>query len=195
MPQDTLAILQQYLSSSAMLWEDDFSSVLGYLLLSKSAEELADIADANGEIANRLWKSRLSCAAFSEFCAQNKSRDITYTRMSRLLLHLILNHTIADYEHGKNIDYIPYLRVLGFRRTSSALLGEIKEKSSIPLISKLANASDILSPHAMQMLEKDIFAADLYELTASHKYNTAFSPHTKKSTTPRSEYSREIVLM
>lgn len=195
MPQAALAILQEYLSSSTMLEDDDFSSILGYLLLSRSPKEIAEIADSNEEIASRLLKNRFRCTSFSEFCALNKSRDITYTRMSRILLHLLLNHTNADYEQGKNLDYIPYLRILGFRRASSPLLGSIKKEASVPLISKLANASDLLLPHAMWMLEKDIFASDLYEQIVSHKYNTVFSSSAKKSTIPRSEYTHEIVLI
>lgn len=186
MPQDVLKILEEYLSSCSLLQADDFSSILSYLLLSKSIAGLTETADCNTEIANRLWKNRFKCTSFSEFCASNKSRDITYTRMSRILLHLILNITDTDYIHGKDLDYIPYLRILGFRRDSSALLRTLKETSCIPLISKLADASGLLAPEAHTMLEKDIFAADLYEQMLSQK---------TKKTTSRSEYTREIVIL
>lgn len=186
MPQDVLIIIEEYLSSCSLLQADDFSSILSYLLLSKSIAQLAEIADCNAEIANRLRKNRFKCTSFSEFCASNKSRDITYTRMSRILLHLILNITDTDYKRGKDLDYIPYLRILGFRRESSALLRTLKESSCVPLISKLADASGLLAPDAHTMLEKDIFAANLYEQVLSQK---------TKKTTSRSEYTREIVIL
>lgn len=185
-PQDVLGILEEYLSSCPLLQADDFSSILSYLLLSKSPSEIAGIADSNEEIANRLFKNRFQCSSFSRFCALNKSRDITYTRVSRILLHLILNITDTDYEHGKALDYIPYLRILGFRRDSSALFRRIKETTCVPLISKLAATPDLLASNALWMLEKDIFAADLYEQTISQK---------AKKTTSRSEYTREIVIL
>lgn len=186
MPQDVVKIIEEYLSSCSLLQTDDFSSILSYLLLSKSPSEIADIADSNEEIANRLFKNRFQYSSFSQFCTLNKSRDITYTRMSRILLHLILNITDTDYKRGKDLDYIPYLRILGFRRDSSALLRTLKEASCVPLIPKLADASDLLTQDALGMLEKDIFAANLYELTLSHK---------TKKTTSRSEYTREIVIL
>ncbi len=185
-PQTAFEILEKSLSDVPPLQEDDFSSILSYLLLSKPLTELAEIADCNNEIANRLWKNRFNCTTFSEFCAYNKSRDITYTRMSRILIHLILNITSADYEYAKALDYIPYLRVLGFRRDSSTLLRALKESATVPLISKLTAAPNLLTQEALRMLEKDIFAANLYEQTLSQK---------AKTTTPRNEYTREIVIL
>lgn len=186
MPQSALEILGNYLSDFPLLRADDFSSILSYLLLSTSAAELSEVADCSEEIANRLWKNRFKCTTFTDFCASNKSRDITYTRMSRILTHLILNITSADYECAKALDYIPYLRISGFRRDSSALFRTLKEKASAPLISKLAAAPDLLSQEALRILEKDIFAANLYEQFVSQK---------AKTTTPRNEYSREIVIL
>lgn len=195
MPVLAFNILNEYLTCSPTLCENDFSSILGYLLLSKSTTDLANIADCNKEIANRLIKNRFEYTTFSDFCTLNKSRDITHTRMSRILLHLLLSITDSDYTNGKSLDYIPYLRSLGFRRDSSELLSMIKKEASVPLISKLANATNVVPTNALWMLEKDIYAADLYEQTTSHKLNTACSYQTKKKTTPRSEYTREIVLM
>lgn len=186
MPAPALNILCEYLNSASLLCENDFSSILGYLLLSRSVTEIANVADSNEEIANRLVKNRFQYTTLSEFCALNKSRDITYTRMSRILLHLVLDIAGADCEKGKAMDYIPYLRMLGFRRGSASLLSEIKQNASVPLISKLANVSDTQTSDAMWMLKRDIFAADLYEQTVSRKI---------KKTTSRSEYTREIVII
>lgn len=186
MPQAALGVLENTLSDYPPLLADDFSSILGYLVLSKSIAELSEIADCSEKIANRLWKNRFRCTTFSDFCVCNKSRDITYTRMSRILMHLILNITSADYDYAKALDYIPYLRILGFRRDSSALFRALKDAASVPLISKLAAAPDILSQDALRMLETDIFASNLYEQIVSQK---------AKTTTPRNEYTREIVIL
>ena len=82
--------------------------------------------------------------------------------MSRILLHILLQLTKELETLGKELDFVPYARILGFRK-SGLLLSYIKESSSIPLISKLANAKKMLSPQAYALLEKDIFAADFYE--------------------------------
>ena len=183
MPAVAKEILISYLNSRPLVQTDDFSSVLGYRLLNTSKEELADIGDCNPDIANRIFKNRTQFSSFENFCELNKSKDTTYTRINRILLHLILGITNQDYIQAKSFDYIPYLRILGFRKDSSALLKGLKASASVPVISKLADASSLLSEDAMWLLEKDIFAADLYEQLCS----------IKKKTTPRSEYTREIV--
>lgn len=209
MPAPALAVLTDYLAKTPALWSDDFSPALGYLLLSATPEELAAYGDCNRDIANRLYKNRFSYRSLSQFCELNKSRDITYTRMSRILFHLLLGIRDKDYDIGKTQGYIPYLRILGFRRASSPLLSELKRRAAVPVISKLADAGALLSrntggrhsdgqhsdgrhepytgvlqkSYAAALLDLDIFAADLYEQTAAQK----------KGTTPRSEFTREIV--
>ena len=83
----------------------------------------------------------------------------------------------------KSDDYIYYARMLGFREESKELLTEIKNHSSIPLISKLADARNILTEQGLTMLESDIQAAHIYDTLVTEKYHAATT----------SEYSREIV--
>ena len=54
MPQEALAILQDYRADFPLLCADDFSGILGYLLLSSSATQLAQTADSSPEFANRM---------------------------------------------------------------------------------------------------------------------------------------------
>lgn len=162
MPQTALSVLKEYLATAPALDADCFSAQLGYQLLLHRADGFSNILDCNTEISNRLCKNSSKFSSFSEFCENNKSRDITYTRMSRILLHILLQLTKDLEALGKELDFVPYARILGFRK-SGQLLSYIKEASSIPLISKLANAQKLLSPQAYTLLEKDIFAADFYE--------------------------------
>jgi len=100
------------------------------------------------------------------------------------LLHLILDIKTCDYTFGKELDYIPYLRMLGFRKDSSALLKALKHCSVVPIISKLADATSFLSADAVMLLEKDIFAADLYSQVCANISNTS----------PNSEFTKNIIL-
>ena len=185
MPQEAFRIFSEYLASSTYLEADDFSGILNYLLLFYPAEALACFADCNIEIANRLKKNRSEFSSFTQFAALNQSRDITYARMSRIFTHILLHMTAEDYKQAKQLGYVPYLRPLGFKKSSSDVLGEIKKHTDIPLIGKLANARQTLSDDAFWLLEKDIFAADLYEQVLAQKNRTI----------PRNEYTREIVLL
>lgn len=215
MPAPAAALLRKSLSAMPALTEDDFSAVLGYRLLQISADELAAVGDCTAEIANRIVKNRASFSSFTAFASACKSRDITLTRMNRILLHTVLSLTDSDYRTFSAAGRIPYLRILGFRRASAPVLSRIKERAFVPLISRLADAPALLDENARSLLAKDIFAAELYEQTRQLKalqdigtpctadtvFRTDSGPHAQrtapvcKKTTPRSEYSREIVLV
>ena len=183
MPSSALTILKKHAADCALVHANDFSSILGYKLLTSDACILADIGDSNPDIANRILKNRMQFSSFEQFCELCKRKDMTYTRMSRVLLHLILNISNQDYSLGKELDYVPYLRILGFCKGSTALLKELKNTSHVPVISKLADASSLLNENTMALLEKDIFAADLYSQIVSYKSKT----HSQ------SEYTRNII--
>lgn len=195
MPQTVYDVLNSYLAENPPLFAEDFSCILSYLLLSASQESLAAVGDCTKAIANRIYKNRFCCHSFAEFCGQNKSRDVTYTRISRILLHILLNITNDDYIKFRAADYIPYLRILGFRRDAAELLTRLKANASVPIISKLASAPSQLSASAFSLLEKDIFAAELYDQIRFGKsfHNRELSVE-KKITPSRSEYTRKVVI-
>lgn len=197
MPPAAVSVLREYLSESPLLREDDFSSVLGYLLHLYAADPkgpenpLSRFGDSNTTIANRIIKHRYQFETFSQFCELCKSRNITYTRISRILLHTLLNITNDDYKNGEALDCIPYLRILGFRKKSAPLLTELKRTAKVPIISKPADASRILGKEALRMFERDVFAAELYERTRFEKRSRIPS----HPCAMRSEYAMGIVMV
>lgn len=185
MPTSAIEILIDYASNHSMVYSQDFSSILGYCLLTSTSNLLSHIGDSTPDIANRIYNNRMSYSSFEQFCDLTKSKDTTYTRISRILLHFILGITNELYIAGKALDYIPYLRILGFQKNASHLLKIIKISADVPLISKLADASSLLTKDTLMLLEKDIFAADLYEQICQNKSGNI----------PRSEYTRNIVIL
>lgn len=175
MPEPAFALFQDEIISGSLMDADDFSSILGYRILSCGKKELENVYDMTPEIANRIFKNRYNFSSFTQFCAQNKSRDITYTRISRILLHLILQMTQTDVKQYKEADFIPYLRILGFRKDASALLSALKKSAEVPVISKLSTALRTLDGTAKQMLEGDIFVSELYEQQKTGKTKDRFS--------------------
>lgn len=190
MPKKACMILLDYMKEFPLINEDDFSSMLKYKLLSAAPDGFEYYADCNRDLSNRMKGNLYQFRSFSGFCEQLKSKETTYSRFSRILLHILLNIYQKDYELGRELDYIPYLRVLGFRKAAALLLGQIKTKSKLPLLTKMANADKILndmySPDsfAHRMLTLDIFAADLYTSAV-----TGLS-----GSVARNEFNHEIVI-
>ena len=197
MPQEALSILQDYRADFPLLCADDFSSILGYLLLSSSASQLARTADSSLEFANRMRNQLPYYTSFSSFASRLKSKEMTLTRINRILLHSILGITSSDYACGNALDKIPYLRILGFRKSSAPLLAALKASAAVPLITRPSQAPKLLSPDAMQVFEHDVFAGNLYLQMRNQKGGAPVrtARMQEHDVLPASEYQRQIVIL
>ena len=197
MPQEALAILQDYRADFPLLCADDFSGILGYLLLSSSASQLARTADSSLEFANRMRNQLPYYTSFSSFASRLKSKEMTLTRINPILLHSILGITSSDYACGNALDKIPYLRILGFRKSSAPLLAALKVSAAVPLITRPSQAPKLLSPDAMRVFEHDVFAGNLYLQMRNQKGGTPLraARMQEHDVPPASEYQRQIVIL
>jgi len=129
-------------------------------------------ADVSEELANRILNKLNEFISYEQFCELLKTKEVTYTRISRALLHILLDIKNED------LNEIEYARVLGFRIADSEVLSQIKKQASIPLVTKLAAIDslvmDTLSEKAISMLKQDIYASDLYESIVTDKFGTPF---------------------
>lgn len=178
------AVLDALLTEDALtapLFADDLTGLLNYRLLSaiQKQEDLSQFSDLSPELAARLTKQALQFTPFGERIAQLKTRSYTYTRISRAMLHLILGMTTEQTAQAKVLDYAPYARILGFKKSAGPLLSHLREKSRIPLITKTADARNILSPEAMSILETDFYASHLYHSLLASKGRVIRNEYTK----------------
>ena len=167
--KDLLYILASHLpavthpayTGAVPVFVDDFSELLNAAVLQMQAT--FSIADLSPELAARLAKPPYCPLSFEERIQALKTRQLTYTRVSRALLHLALDMHEEDISRWKDEGYALYARILGFRRQSSPLLSCLHKKSSIPLITKMADAAQNLSPSALALLEQEVYASHLYQ--------------------------------
>ena len=167
--KDLLDILASHLpavthpayTGAVPVFVDDFSGLLNATVLQMQAT--FSIADLSPELAARLAKPPYFPLSFEERIQALKTRQLTYTRVSRALLHLVLGMREEDISRWKDEGYALYARILGFRRQSSPLLSCLHKKSSIPLITKMADAAQSLAPSALALLEQEVYASHLYQ--------------------------------
>ena len=167
--KDLLDILASHLpavthpayTGAVPVFVDDFSELLNAAVLQLQAT--FSIADLSPELAARLAKPPYFPLSFEERIQALKTRQLTYTRVSRALLHLVLGMREEDISRWKDEGYALYARILGFRRQSSPLLSCLHKKSSIPLITKMADAAQSLAPSALALLEQEVYASHLYQ--------------------------------
>ena len=176
--------------TKSALCADDFSGMLFYKLLSEKNSGYDAYLDVSSDLSDKIRKNLASFTTFSAFCENSlKSKDITLTRVYRSLLHILLSIKKEDLPAAA-----PYARILGFREASIEVFGCLS-KENIPLLSRLKDASFLLSPEALSCLSKDIFAAHLYEhVRMQHMLHKPHMLHMQKDDCPFvSEYSRPVI--
>ena len=180
MPWEAASLLTAWLEKRRPLCSDDFSTMLYYKLLTEKKYGYEKYLDLSPGLSDRIKKSLGQFTGFEAFCDLLKTKNITHARISRCLLHILLDIKKEDMSLGKSLGHTPYARILGFQRSAGPLLGALKAHASVPLISKLADAKRILPPDAARLLEKDILAGDIYKgalyagtgCTAPNEYTT-----------------------
>lgn len=167
MPDKAYAILAS--SVNNILSSDDFSHILHYKLLTEQTGSFYDYLDVSGELSDKISNHLEAFTGFEDFCSLLKSKDMTHTRISRCLFHILLGMTKNNISRYQSLDYTPYARILGFRKDAAPLLNAIKSNSSIPMITKLADTERYLPAEALSMLQEDIRMNRIYECTVAGK--------------------------
>lgn len=181
-PEQAYSILTEAYEKRYPIIADDYSLLLKYKLLTLNAVRLTEYMDVTPDLANRIMKCRNQFLSFRQFCELLKTKQLTYTRISRALLHILLEIRQIDLDAYRLHGFHGYARLLGFRKDSASFLSVLKEKSTVPLLTKLTAASSIEEPF-QTMLTQDIFASNLYESAITDKFHTPF----------KNEYEHQIV--
>lgn len=169
-PASSVPLFTEHYLKRYPIYTDDLSLLLKFKLLNETKSSLVQYLDVSTELANRILNMRNQFISFEQFCNALKTKEITYARISRALLHILLNIKKEDYLFS---GYHGYIHVLGFRKDSTQVLSEIKQHASLPLLTKLCS-TDSLTSRGLQMLNTDIFASDLYESIITEKFKTPF---------------------
>ena len=152
MPSDCADILVNCILGGHIVFPDDISEMLYYRLLTWKDKGFAQYSDCTKELSAKIVKNIYKYESFTQFCNLLKSKNLTYTRISRVLTHILLGIENDDFNICMDN---PYLRILGFKKSSGELMHLLKKRASTPIITKVADA-----PY--ELISKDIFAADLY---------------------------------
>lgn len=163
------------LENETFLIEDDFSLLLKYELMKNTPESLCAFSDMSPDLARRIYHHLNTFETFTQFAEQLKTKELTYTRICRALLHVLLNIP-SDLPAVSPA----YVRLLGFKKESSSFLRILQKNSDIPIITKAADYKKLLPKEAHSLFEKDLFASNLYETVKCNKKSTAFTNDLQK---------------
>ncbi len=168
-PKNVFEIMKDRQNISFPIVPDDFSEMLHYKLLSEKDSGFTQYIDVSSDLSDRIAKNVYQYKNYESFCDLLKTKNMTYTRISRCLLHILLDLKVDDTKSAPS-----YIRILGLNTRAGNLSKALKENCTLPLISKLADASKQLSDDAFALLKEDVFASNLYDTVLSHKFDSDF---------------------
>lgn len=139
LPASTMSIIEREIAAGRgpvkldQLWQSLFQQITIH-----SPQQLAQYYDMSEGLEYRFKKilPTLQNYSITDLMTALKTKRYTYTRLQRLIAHLLLGHTksvlsIAQLEQGPG-----YIRVLGFTDTGRELLRQMKKTASLPVITK-----------------------------------------------------------
>ena len=144
---------------------NDFSAIFSYLLFCLGGNHSpTDILDFSVDLWNRCLNQKNQFTSLDTFIMDLKCKNCTYTSISRSILHWILDIKEKDFLHLYQGICNPYIRILGFRKESSALLRLLKDHAKVPIVTKLADYPQILkdSPEGLKLMRQSIQSDELY---------------------------------
>lgn len=166
-PDTSFSIISGYERSSGFSFTEyrdkikkNMFELLKYKIITSDESELAEVYGVAEGLENRL-KSCISGAEDIDGLIDSvKSKRYTRARISRTLMHLLINLRTTDFE---TLRETYCARVLGFSPTGGKLLRLMSESSAIPVFSNLSRL-DKRSPEAARVLKYDMRASDVYAL-------------------------------
>lgn len=137
-----------------------YTSILSYILRTKTAEELSQYADITEGIENRFINTEFT--SIDELISTVKTKRYTLSKLRKAVLHILLAITKED-----QLNQPQYIRVLGFRKDKKHILKNLTEKSSLPVILNVKENE--------KLLNKEIISTDIYNIPLNIKKGAEYT--------------------
>ncbi|MTI69957.1 MAG: nucleotidyltransferase [Firmicutes bacterium] len=164
---------------------ENYNEILLYLLRTSNKEMLNNLIDVEEGLNNRIKSVSNKHDDIRVILNNIKTKRYAYTRLQRILIHLLLDLTEDKFDTYHNSS-LTYVRVLASNVNGFKILKEIKRNSNVDIITKFANYEKIKSKEIKEMIEIDKKATDIYFLglntskTIKANYDYYISPYIKK---------------
>ncbi|MGN0425135.1 MAG: nucleotidyltransferase [Acetatifactor sp.] len=162
LPKSALSLLSHSLGEEYKKLNALLSGALYQKLYWEQEQGYTAYLDVTTSLSDRIRNRLVDFQDLDSFSLLLKTKEMTLTRIRRSLLHILLNIKARDLPGIQTPKPVPYARVLGFRKDAKPLLSEIKRHSSIPFITKPADAGEQLDGDALGLFRQDIEISQFY---------------------------------
>lgn len=181
LPRDVFRTLNQS-ELAKPLYAEDFYPLLKYRILLEQ-QHLSDYHEMTKALSNKLERMNGFTKDYDSLIDFLSGKEITKARVRRALLNVLLNRTDIQAKATLNRRQLPYLRILGLRKSCSHLIREIEQYTALPLINKMTVARKQLSGAALEQFLQEVFESELYRQVFYDKYGIL----------PPSEYEQSVI--
>ncbi|MCR4791891.1 MAG: nucleotidyltransferase family protein [Lachnospiraceae bacterium] len=177
--------LKEAIDNKLTISENDFSQMLIYKLIAERETGFTRYLDVAEDLSDRIVNNLDKYRSLSDFCNLLKTKDKTYTRISRSLFHILLGIREETLQATDYTGTCQYIRILGFRKSAESLVSEMKSSASVPIITGYNDAIKNLYSEPMKQLKDESRIEDLY-----------FAVQTLKSGIPsKPDMSRPLIVL
>lgn len=130
-----------------------------------------DAAYLSEGLENRILRAAQTAKSAEELIALAKTRRYPYTRIARMLVHILMG-TTAEQVREAVYRGPEYIRVLGMNETGKTVLKIMKQRAQVPIVVK-STAQENLSDYAREQLRMDMRAQDFLALARESAQRTS----------------------
>ena len=164
-PPILLSRIREQMTAGGSIFPDDYSAILLEKLWKwDRPEPFTEYEEVSVELAGTLLRERPYYSTWDAFVQRCSSKSFTMTRVSRALLHLVLELRRLGKEERPC-----YARVLGLRAASSDLLAAIAANHTGELVMNPAADAAKLTPSSHLLFGEELRVSNLYEALRAGK--------------------------
>ena len=132
-------MLKGFALNRGPVFMSDFDQTIMTLLKRSSKSDFLELPHVTEGIENRMLSCRTVSSSIEEFIFCVKNKRIPYSRIQRMLIHLLLAIRNPFAIKWYNDLIPPYARILAFNDRGREIIRICKDTSTIPLINKPSN--------------------------------------------------------
>lgn len=165
-------------SNIAIVNPDILSKEIFYALLSRK-DVLNNYLEVNDDLAKRINNKIMSFDSFSSFVSILKTKNMTHSRISRALIHILLGIKNSEDYFKSNMINLNYVKLLGFKKESEEFFKHQPKNPSVKIISKIPDEYNSFNSFTKEIFDIDLFASTLYDSISGSKIH---------------EYSKKLII-
>ena len=164
-PTNTFNVLKDRIDENfSPMFDDNYFEILSSIVV-RDKNILNTYFDVNEGIENKIYQSIFTSSTLDDLKESIKSKRYTMTKIKRTLNNILLGITKSDMNKIKNINSVPYIRILAFNDKGREIIKNIKFNSDINIINKFSNISFSKDDELFKILiDYDIKASNIYNL-------------------------------